>query len=146
MTDLERLLAIEEIKQLQARRVRCVDFKDWKTYATLHSPDMQHDNDAFGGKVAGLDAVIERVKKAVERAVTIHHVHSSEIEMTSPTTAKGIWVLEDRLTWEYPEGGGKWKHGFGHYHDTYAKLNGAWVFTSRRFTRIRVEQGTIKNG
>src|SRR5262249_39587676 len=119
VTDLERLLAIEEIKQLQARRVRAVDAKDWDAYRTCHSPNMAHENKAFGGDhVSGIETVIERVKKTVDGAVTIHHVHSPEIEFTSDTTAKGIWVLEDRLVW--PE---RWIHGYGHYYDTYAKEN-----------------------
>ena len=138
MTDLEKLLAIEDIKQLQGRRVRAVDSKDWVLYAACHSPNMAHDNDDKGGKISGLDVVIKRVKDSVEGAVTIHHVHSPEFEFTSDTTAKGIWVLEDRLYWK-----DRWQHGFGHYYDSYAKENGKWVFTSRKITRLRLEKGTI---
>lgn len=29
--------------------------------------------------------------------------------------------------------------GWGHYHDTYGKRDGQWLFTSRRLTRLRVE-------
>ena len=28
-----------------------------------------------------------------------HHGHMPEIELTSPTTAKGIWAMEDRVWW-----------------------------------------------
>ena len=39
VSDLERLIAIEDIKQLKSRRDRSVDLKDWDTYTALHSPD-----------------------------------------------------------------------------------------------------------
>ena len=39
MTDAERLLAVEEIKALMARRIRAMDTKDWALYDTCHAPD-----------------------------------------------------------------------------------------------------------
>ena len=43
MTDIERLVAIEEIKQLMARRIRCMDTKSWEEYPDTHAPDMTLD-------------------------------------------------------------------------------------------------------
>ena len=131
-------LLIEDIKQLQARRVRSLDTEDWELDRACHAPDMEHELD--GVKVAGLDAVMTRVSREVEGAVSIHHVHSPENEVTSATTATGIWALEDHLIWP-----SKWQHGYGHYFDTYKKLNGTWVFTSRTITRLRMETVAISN-
>ena len=39
MDDLERLVAIEEIKQLKARYFRCMDTKDWEGFAEVFAPD-----------------------------------------------------------------------------------------------------------
>ena len=39
MSDLEWLVALEEIRQLKARRDRYVDAHDWDAYQALHAPD-----------------------------------------------------------------------------------------------------------
>jgi hypothetical protein len=67
--------------------------------------------------------------------VTVHHGHMPEIELTSPTTATGIWSMEDMLRW--PEG--HEMHGYGHYHETYEKVGGAWRIKSSRLSRLRMD-------
>ena len=68
-------------------------------------------------------------------AVTTHHGHMPEIEMTSPTTATGVWALEDQPWW--PEGGPlKHMHGFGHYHETYEKGDDRWRIKTMTITRL----------
>ena len=50
--------------------------------------------------------------------------------------------MEDMLWWEH--GGLEyWLHGYGHYHETYEKLDGRWLIASRRLTRIRVDQEVV---
>jgi hypothetical protein len=53
--------------------------------------------------------------------------------LTSPTTAKGIWALEDvvRLA------PGVNLRGYGHYHETYEKVDGHWLFKTSTLTRLR---------
>jgi hypothetical protein len=68
------------------------------------------------------------------------------IEFTSDTEAKVIWAMEDRLyrTKEYPlEDGSTYLHGFGHYHETYVKLETGWRIRSSRLTRLRVEMTKV---
>ena len=61
-----------------------------------------------------------------------------EIEITSPTTAKGIWAMEDVLRW--PEGAPmKTLQGYGHYHETYERVDGRWLIKSLRLSRLRVD-------
>ena len=50
----------------------------------------------------------------------MHHGHMPEITLTSPTTASGIWSMEDMLRY----GDGTELHGYGHYHETYEKVDG----------------------
>ena len=52
----------------------------------------------------------------------MHHGHMPEIELTSPTTATGIWAMEDML--RYPDGSEM--HGYGHYHETYEFAGDTW--------------------
>jgi hypothetical protein len=60
-------------------------------------------------------------------------VHAPEIELSSPTTAKGVWALEDvvRLA------PGVNLRGYGHYRETYEKVDGRWVVTASTLTRLR---------
>lgn len=66
---------------------------------------------------------------------TVHQVHAPpEIELTSPTTASGIWALNDvvRLA-----PGGVNLAGYGHYHETYEKADGRWRIKTSTLTRLR---------
>jgi hypothetical protein len=63
----------------------------------------------------------------------VHQVHAPEIELTSPTTARGVWALEDVVRF----GPGVNLRGYGHYTETYEKVDGQWRFTSSTLTRLR---------
>lgn len=136
MTELEKLVAIEEIKNLKARRIRAMDEKNWALYEALHAPD--HVSDTYGGQPAvGAKSNTERLAKTLEGIVSVHHAHTPEIEITSPTTATGVWAMEDNLFWTQGDED-HWLHGFGHYHERYEKRDGQWVYVYRRLTRLRV--------
>jgi hypothetical protein len=64
---------------------------------------------------------------------TVHHVHAPEIELTSATTARGIWALNDvvRLVPALT------LRGYGHYHETYQKIDGRWRIKTSKLTRVR---------
>ena len=47
MSDIEYLLAIEEIKLLKSRRDRACDTKDWNLYRALHEDDHVSHNDGY---------------------------------------------------------------------------------------------------
>ncbi|MFQ6228827.1 nuclear transport factor 2 family protein [Nocardia sp. NPDC002869] len=68
-------------------------------------------------------------------ALTIHHGHSPGIDVLSETTAQGIRALENRLSW--PDG--TRVHGFGHYHETYAEIDGTWRIRAQRPTRLHTD-------
>jgi hypothetical protein len=137
MNDLERLVAIEAIKNLMARRCKALDDKDWASYQACHAHEHVSLGTLNGQNLSGA-ALIEGLRGRLDGIVTVHHVHSPQIDVTSPSEARGIWALEDRLFWK--EGAqDHWMHGWGHYHDTYGKRDGQWLFTSRRLTRVRVE-------
>jgi len=145
MDALQTLLAIEEIRQLKARRVRCMDEKDWAGYAACHTPDavsytFQSENTGATAPIVGAEAIAERLKAQLTGRTTCHQIHAPEIDLASETTATGIWPMEDMLWWE--EGGQKhWIHGYGHYRETYEKRDGRWLIKSRALSRIRVDRG-----
>jgi hypothetical protein len=146
MDAAERLMAAEEIKQLKARYFRCMDTKDWAGFEEVFAPDAvmdmsgeMRDPSAKGTGIAnGATKIAAFVRKVVDPVVTVHHGHMPEIEITSPTTATGIWAMEDKLRW--PEGAPiKTMHGYGHYHETYERTAVGWRIKTITLTRLRVD-------
>ncbi len=145
LSDVERLLAIEEIGRLKASYFRCLDTKDWACIATLFTPDATAVYNVEGSgalatpdnPVTGNEAIAAFIQRAVEHLVTIHHGHMPEIEITSPTTATGIWAMLDILQ---EPGGENLVHGWGHYHETYERIDGRWQIRTLRLTRLRVDR------
>jgi hypothetical protein len=134
--DATTLLAIESIKQLKARYCRYLDTKDWAAWRTVFADDFVSDTAEAGGKVIeGADDFVAFTRNALGRAsqATAHQVHAPEIELTSATTARGVWALQDVVRF----GPGVSLVGFGHYHETYENIAGRWVIKSSKLTRLR---------
>ena len=136
---LRRLLDIEEIKQLKARYFRSMDTKDWDGFAAVFAPDAVLDvtgeTGADEGIVRGNELIAAYVRGHVDPVTTVHHGHMPEIEVTSATTASGVWSMEDMLRWP----NGTEMHGYGHYHETYEKRDGTWRIKTTTLTRLRVD-------
>ena len=148
MTDLERLLAIEEIKQVKARYFWGLDHKDWDLWrAEVWAPDGElHVPEFRDEPFSGLDAVIAYVSEAAADQVSVHHGHMPIIEFVSDTQARVIWAMEDRLyrTAGQPLfDGSTWLLGFGHYHETYVRRPEGWRIARSQLTRLRVEMRRI---
>lgn len=135
MTDLERLVAKDEIRTLKARRDRALDTKDWDTFIATHWPDHISAIDEHGTRP--LTEAVEDLKIMLDGVDTTHHSHSPEITFTSPTEAVGVWAMEDMLYWHQKDGP-KTTHGYGYYHETYAKRDGEWRTVRRWLQRTHV--------
>ncbi|MBI1180994.1 MAG: DUF4440 domain-containing protein [Alphaproteobacteria bacterium] len=154
MTDLERLVAIEDIKQLKARYFRALDTKDWALYAGVFTDDAEIDVrgstdstsadeessaiDGFNDNAVfiGGRAFADYVSEITVGTTTAHHGHMPEIDVLGPTTARGIWAMEDRL-WQPETAPFRLMHGWGHYHETYEKRDGKWLIRTMRITKLR---------
>jgi hypothetical protein len=137
MSDLERLVAIEEIKQLKSRRDRAVDLKDWEMLEALHAPD--HRSHAEGMPPWNSAAeMIENVRASLEGLTSVHQCHTPDITFESPTRANGVWAMEDYLSWKQGEEE-HWLRGYGFYEETYEKRDGRWVYVWRRLRRLKVD-------
>lgn len=143
MTEIEHLLAIEEIKQLKARYFYGLDHKDWEMWRDeVWAPDARLEVPEKDYNVSPRDELIAWVKKQTADQVSVHHGHTPIIELTSDTTAKGIWAMEDRIyrSREFPLNGDTSQVlGFGHYHETYVKLDCGWRIRTTCLTRLRAE-------
>jgi hypothetical protein len=130
------LLAIEAIKQLKARYCRYLDTKDWAAWRALFTDDFVSDTSEAGGKlIVGADDFVAFTRKGIGRPAqaTAHQVHAPEIELTSATTARGVWALQDVVRF----GPGVTLVGYGHYHETYENVAGQWLIKSSKLTRLR---------
>ncbi|HEX7823793.1 MAG TPA: nuclear transport factor 2 family protein [Mycobacterium sp.] len=127
---------VEAIKQLKARYCRLLDTKDWAAWRDLFTDDFVSDTSQVGGKmVRGADEFVAFLQRTLGKPSqpTVHQVHAPEIELTSPSTATGVWALNDvvRLA------PGVNLQGYGHYHETYEKTDGQWRIKTSTLTRLR---------
>ena len=83
------------------------------------------------GAMQADDEFVAFTRKGLRSQATVHQVHAPEIELTSPTTARGVWALEDVVRF----GPGVNLRGYGHYTETYEKVDGQWLFSSSTLTR-----------
>ncbi len=142
MDNIEKLLAIEEIKQLKARYFRCVDTKDWQGYREVFADDVDFDisDDMPDGVFTGADRAVAAAREGLADCTSIHHGHCPEIEITSDTTATGVWAMEDMLRWsESSETPNQTLHGYGHYFEQYQKISGRWYIKKMKLARLRVD-------
>jgi SnoaL-like domain len=148
MHDIEKLLAIESIKQTKARYFRCLDSKDWQGFAATFAADAQMDMREQSRNESNLfignQSITDFVSQSLQPLITVHHGHTVEIEFTSDTTAKVIWAMEDFL-WRPSDTPGQkpvqYVHGWGHYRETYCPINGQWLIQTTTLTRLHLEVG-----
>jgi hypothetical protein len=143
--DLQRLLDIEAIKRVKARYFRFIDEKSFDEYIKLFTDDAVLKFDLAAPSAAprkretltrnGKKEIAEQWQARDPDMKTVHHVHAPEIDILSDTEAKGIWAMEDIV--EYPD---SIIHGYGHYRETYRKVDGEWLIADLHLTRLRVSQ------
>lgn len=142
---LEDLLAREQIKQLKARYCYHLDYQEWEAYADLFTEDATLDVDTAVStrgrdgepqpQIRGRGEIRAFIDKLLSGAATVHQVHSPIIELTSPTSAKAIWAMEDEV-----QTAGFHLHARGHYRETYRKeADGRWRIASLHLTRTRID-------
>ena len=131
MSELEWLVALQEIRLLKARRDRYADAHDWEAYEALHAPDHVSHNDGQDPWRSSRE-MIENVSRIMNDMITVHHSYDPEIVFDSPSKARGIWAMTDASVSRTEQGDG-WSIGYGYYYETYEKRDGRWLFTSRRW-------------
>ncbi len=138
MNDIDTIREVEAIRLLKARYCRFLDAKDWAAWRTLFTDDFTSDTTESGGRlIAGADEFVAFVRKMLGAPgrTTVHHIHAPEIELDSPTTAHGIWAMEDVVRF-MP---GLNLRGCGHYDETYERIGGQWRIKSSKLTRLRMD-------
>ncbi len=135
---------IEKIRTLKARYCRFLDTKQWEAFGRLLSEDVVLEfYDTTGKlqmKVEGRDEVMRQMPAYFAHAQTVHQVKHHEIELLTPATARAFWAEEDIVTFFNPvHSPSAVIHGFGYYHEHYAKADGEWRITGYRLERLKLD-------
>lgn len=144
MTTLQTLLEIEEIRGLKARYCRYLDTKDWTGFAGLFTADAVMDvrEDTGNAPVCGIAAIVAQVRFAVDAAASSHQVHTPEITLDGPDSARAVWAMQDRVVWQTgqsPVPGVASITGYGQYHESYRREGGVWKIAALRLSRFHVD-------
>ncbi len=129
------LLAIEEIKRLKYKYMRCVDMKLWEEMETVFIPEATCAYSAGHYSYDSRAAIIDWLKKGMDRDGfhSTHSVHQPEIEFEGEDRAKGIWKIEDIvLDTDFDI----MISGAAFYHDRYVKRDGTWLIEHTGYDRI----------
>jgi hypothetical protein len=153
---LDKLLAIEEIRDLRHSYAAHLDSKNLDALLELFTEDAQCEFGGYGiwrGREqirANYASVMEALG---EQFTALHVVTNPWIRIDSATQARGRWYLLDLLTQQNPAGGYETRGGhdqpllyLGMYEDDYAKPAGRWLirhvklhflWPQRGFTELR---------
>lgn len=143
---IQQLEAIEAIRKLKARYFRFIDTKQLDKWKDLFTEDVYIKWETAGAPDAifhSRDEAVGAIKSLMERTNygnrTIHHGHMGEIEITTPTTATGIWPMFDYVMTPKST-----MQGYGHYHEDYEKQNGTWRIKRLHLTRLHCDYTPVK--
>jgi bile-acid 7alpha-dehydratase len=130
---MKRFEDIEAIKRLKYKYFRTLDSKLWDELAECFTEDATTTYSGGEYSFQGRDAIMKFLKKGLgPTMISMHHGHHPEIEITSDTTAKGVWALKDYLIITQANMG---LRGAAFYHDEYVKVNGEWKIKSTGYDR-----------
>jgi hypothetical protein len=147
MDALQRLTALEDIRQLKARYWRGVDTKNAHMLRGVFADDAQIDM-----RGAQLDPETTAVPLyspgefvafalgSLEDVRSLHHGHLPDIEFASEIEATGFWPMEDNLWVDGARSDLPFRHlqGFGFYHERYRKTEQGWRISHLRLERVHV--------
>jgi SnoaL-like domain len=158
MSAVDKLVASEEIRNLTSRYTRYINQRDWDRWCNLFTDESDYWQYTIGKVVTGpkgwrthLDAVGMTSGKMHS---LFENLGSAEIEILSPTSARGTWQ-EMFLFWmpsdQTPTKGflvdpGQESRIYALYYQTYKKVNGVWKINTNIPTTIRSDRGPLSEG
>ncbi len=123
MTDVERLVAYEEIRQLASRYALALDSRDLDGLVALFVEDVQ-----VGRAHSGRSALRDRFDRQLrEVGITILFVGNHVIDLEGAGHASGVVYCRAEI-----QDGERWIHQAIQYRDRYESRNGHWLFVRRQ--------------
>lgn len=141
------LVALEEIKRVKYRYLRCVDLKLWDEVADTFTPDAVADygtpSKGDGPKLDSREAIVAFLRQSLDNdLITTHFAGQPEIEIDGDT-ATGVWAFQDKVI--------SVKHGVeiagaAFYEDRYRRCDdGKWRITRTGYTRTYEYTASLKD-
>jgi hypothetical protein len=134
-----QLLAIEQIKRLQAAYFRTLDGKLWDELAQLFTPDCEfityrNPDNVDPKRRCGRDAIVASIRRTVGDALTLHQGQLLEIDIGAKDSATAVWEMQDYA--EIPQGAlVRILRGAGRYYEHYRLLGGQWMIARLELKR-----------
>ncbi|UKD58089.1 nuclear transport factor 2 family protein [Amycolatopsis sp. FU40] len=131
------LAALEEIRRVKFRYLRCLDLKRWDEMAETLTADarVHYGTPSYGEPLNfdDRDALMEFLRTTVGPGITtMHFAGHPEIEIDGDT-ATGRWMFQDKVIVA--------EHrvvieGAAYYEDTYRREDGVWRISSTGYERL----------
>jgi uncharacterized protein (TIGR02246 family) len=123
VSDVEQLMAYEQIRQLASRYAVATDRRDIDTLASLFVDDVRVGRDAKGRDAlrANFAAQLRGI------GVSILNVGTHQIDLIDADHATGHVYCKAEV-----QDGDRWIHQAIRYDDTYERRDGQWYFVRRR--------------
>lgn len=140
MTDLERLVALEDIKLLRAKYCYFIDNHLWSRFSEIMTEDAVLDmsdpteklNNRTLEPIVGRDRIIGLMDAVfTDLRQLLHIVTMPQIEFERPDFATGIWRQETFVNELRPDAPGT-GIAYGTVFDSYEKKDGSWWIKSVR--------------
>jgi len=125
---IARLEDIEAINRLKYRYWRDLDLKLWDDLAGCFVADATVRYGDGKYTFTGVESIMNFLRSSLGEttgAVTVHHGHHPEIDITGPTTARGTWALYNYM---YSVKQNRGIRIGAYYEDTFVKVGGVWKF------------------
>ena len=123
---------IEAIKRVKYKYFRCLDSKLWDELAECFTEDATTNYRDGKWVCQGVDQIVQFLKRLRYTRLSVHQGHHPEIEVTSDTSAKGVWSFNDYVIDSQANTS---LRGAGFYYDEYVKVNGEWKIKLTGYTR-----------
>lgn len=145
MTTVQDLIEFHEITQLKYRYLRGLDTQQWDVLEACFTEDAHAWYTGGAFTHTGRRQIVDFLRELIPPAFVSSHVAlHPEIKLTGPTTAEGIWRLQDIVyfteanpVFDYARiEGGEEMTGAGYYFETYRKEAGEWLIASIGYQRI----------
>ncbi|HEV3225674.1 MAG TPA: nuclear transport factor 2 family protein [Acidimicrobiales bacterium] len=134
----EDLVELELIKRLKYRYARCLDLKLFDEVGELFTADATASYGGGAYTFDGRDAIVDFLRRSMSSTamLTSHKMHNPEIDLTGPTTATGIWSLDDVVVLSDMS---LTVRGAAFYDDQYVKVDGRWCIAHTGYKRVYEE-------
>lgn len=141
---MNRLEAVEAIKQLKYRYFRLLDCKLWDELGGCFTEDATAAYDDGRYSFQGREAILGFLHGALgsHDVVSVHHGHNPEIVVRDENHAEGCWALADYLI--FREANTRLR-GAAYYRDEYVRIDGAWKIAHTGYTRLFEEMWAGKD-